>query len=51
MLTKIKDNEPTYLYKLENGVSDLKGGVSVLKKLNYPDYILNETINILKNFN
>ena len=47
MLTKIKDNEPTYLYKLVNGKSTLKGGVSVLKKLDYPSYILDETKKIL----
>jgi len=49
MLTKINNNEPTYLYKLVNGKSDLKGGVSVLKNLDYPKYILDDTINILKN--
>ena len=47
MLTKIKDHEPTYLYKLVNGKSTLKGGVSVLKKLDYPSYILDETKKIL----
>ena len=48
MKTHIKDNVPTYLYKLVNGKSGLKGGVSVLKNLDYPQDILNETLSILR---
>tara|TARA_Y100000591_G_C21853056_1_gene712936 strand:- start:1306 stop:3030 length:1725 start_codon:yes stop_codon:yes gene_type:complete len=48
MKTYIKNNISTYLYKLVNGKSELKGGVSVLKNLDYPDHILNETQDILK---
>jgi hypothetical protein len=31
-----------------NGKSGLKGGVSVLKNLDYPQDILNETLSILR---
>ena len=48
METYIKDNVSTYLYKLVNGKSALKGGVSVLKNLSYPDHILKETQEVLK---
>ena len=48
METKIKDNVSKYLYKLVDGKSELKGGVSVLKNLDYPKDILNETKIILE---
>ncbi len=48
METIIVDNEPTYLYQLMNGKSSLKGGVSVLKNLNYPPHIVQETLKVLK---
>lgn len=48
MKTHIKDNVSTYLYKLVNGKSGLKGGVSVLKNLDYPADILSETQSILR---
>lgn len=48
MKTHIKDNVSTYLYKLVNGKSGLKGGVSVLKNLDYPEDILSETQSILR---
>jgi hypothetical protein len=51
MKTKIINNEPTYSYRLVDGKSSLKGGVSVLKNLEYPQHILEETIRILKNLN
>ena len=31
------------------GISDIKGGLKVLADLNYPEYILNESNNLLKN--
>ncbi len=48
METHIDDNMPTYMYKLVNGKSSLKGGISVLKNLDYPEYLLKETQKILK---
>jgi hypothetical protein len=32
-----------YTYKLEKGISNIKGGVKVLRDLEYPEYIINET--------
>lgn len=49
METKIaKNNLPEYCYKIQKGISNIKGGVSVLKILNYPDKIINNTIDILE---
>ena len=36
-----------YLYKLVNGISKHRGGVKVLKQLDYPVEIINETIKYL----
>ena len=48
METVIHNNVPTYKYKIKKGISDAKGGISVLKQLNYPDKIVTNTINNLK---
>jgi DNA mismatch repair ATPase MutS len=37
-----------YTYKLEKGISDIKGGVKVLKDLEYPIEIINNTTATLK---
>ena len=42
------DESPTngdfiYTYKLQKGISHIKGGVKVLRDLGYPQYIINET--------
>jgi len=49
METIINNDEPTYKYKIKKGISKIKGGVCVLKKLNYPDKIIKSTKEILKN--
>jgi DNA mismatch repair ATPase MutS len=36
------ENEWKYLYKLERGVSNIEGAITVLKSLNYPDEIIRE---------
>ena len=43
-----KNNDPHYTYKITNGISTVKGGVSVLKNLSYPDNIINMTNKILE---
>ena len=43
-----KSNEFTYSYKLINDISDIKGGVKVLKDLEYPEEIINDTKMIIK---
>ena len=42
-----KQNDPIYTYKIKKGISNIKGGVSVLKNLNYPQKIINMTNNVL----
>jgi DNA mismatch repair ATPase MutS len=37
-----------YTYKISKGISDIKGGLSVLKDLNYPDVIIKESNKLLK---
>ena len=37
-----------YTYKMEKGISDIKGGIKVLKDLDYPKEIINNTSLILK---
>ena len=47
MKTTIVNNDPNYSYKIINGISTIKGGVCVLKQLNYPKEIIENTTKIL----
>jgi DNA mismatch repair ATPase MutS len=38
-----KNGEIKYLYKLNKGISSIKGGIKVLEDLDYPDEIINST--------
>lgn len=40
MLTEKKDNQLIYKYVLTEGISDIKGGLIVLKQMNYPKEII-----------
>ena len=40
MATKNVNNKLKYLYNLENGISEVKGGISVLTEMNYPKEII-----------
>jgi hypothetical protein len=42
METEKNDNEIIYKYKLEKGISNVKGGIIVLKQMNYPKEIIND---------
>ena len=43
-----KDNfNFNYTYKINYGISEIKGGLKVLKDLNYPEFILTESNNLL----
>jgi DNA mismatch repair ATPase MutS len=44
MLTEYNSNQLIYKYTLEEGISDIKGGIMVLKQMNYPKEIINDTI-------
>jgi hypothetical protein len=49
MKVNVKENlNFDYLYLLINGISKIKGGVKVLRDLNYPSSIIEQSINILK---
>jgi len=43
MLAKKNENELVYKYKLEEGISEIKGGIIVLKQMNYPKEIIDNT--------
>ena len=47
MKTEIIENKPKYYYKISKNISKIKGGVHVLKQLNYPKNIVESSINIL----
>ena len=49
MKTKLdNNNNPIYTYKITNGISTVKGGVSVLKNLEYPENIIKMSTRILE---
>ena len=41
------ENNFKYVYKLDNGISNIKGGVKVLKDLDYPDVIIDNASKII----
>jgi hypothetical protein len=45
MLTEKNNNELNYKYILKEGISDVKGGIIVLKQMNYPKEIIENTYN------
>jgi hypothetical protein len=45
MLTERKEDKLIYKYLLAEGISDIKGGIMVLKQMNYPKEIIDETNN------
>jgi hypothetical protein len=44
MLTNINGNDLKYMYKIKNGISKIKGGVNVLRNLNYPTEIIQNAV-------
>ena len=51
MKTSYEKNKIVYCYKLKKGVSEIKGGITVLQNLDYPLEIINQTKNIIKTLN
>ena len=43
MIAEKSDNEIIYKYKLEQGISNIKGGIIVLKQMNYPKEIIDNS--------
>jgi DNA mismatch repair ATPase MutS len=44
MLTEKVNNDLIYKYSLEEGISDIKGGLIVLKQMNYPKEIIDNNM-------
>ena len=51
MKTKIQDYKPEYFYKIQSGISTIKGGISVLKEIGYPEEVLKTSVKILEDLN
>ena len=49
MKTKMNNNKPKYFYKIKPGISEIKGAITVLKDLGYPESLINNTKNIIDN--
>lgn len=47
MITEKNGNRIKYTYKLDKGISEVKGGINVLTEMNYPKEIIDNTINQL----
>ena len=45
----LENKEFIYTYKLSSGISNIKGGVKVLRDLEYPKDIIIDTENYLEN--
>jgi DNA mismatch repair ATPase MutS len=50
MHTIMNGDKPKYTYKITRGISQIKGGISVLQQLSYPKQIIEKTKNILNIF-
>ena len=48
MKIETENGDFTYTYKMEKGISYIKGGIKVLKDLDYPDEIIKITNETLK---
>jgi predicted small secreted protein len=46
MITTKTDNKISYSYVLKEGISEIKGGINVLCEMNYPQEIIDKTINM-----
>jgi DNA mismatch repair ATPase MutS len=44
MVTEKNENKIKYTYKLEPGISEVKGGINVLTEMNYPKEIISNSI-------
>ena len=51
MDTKLTDNNIIYHYKIKKGISNIKGGITVLQNLDYPLEIIEETKKVIKTLN
>ena len=49
MKANIKDNKPHYYYKIEKGISKIRGGITVLRELRFSNDIVKNAENVLNN--
>ena len=49
MKANIKDNKPHYYYKIEKGISKIRGGITVLRELQFSNDIVKNAENVLNN--
>ena len=49
MKIKSCNDELEYTYKIQQGISNVKGGIKILKSLHYPEYIINKASQVLEN--
>ena len=47
MKINLRENNFEYTYKMQKGISSIKGGVQVLKDLDYPQEIIDGTNKII----
>ena len=47
MRTELFNDNPKYYYKMQKGISEIKGGITILKQLGYPDPIIKKTTDSL----
>ena len=48
MKSTVDNYKPKYFYLLEKDISQIKGGIAVLKEIDYPEEILNHAKSILE---
>jgi DNA mismatch repair ATPase MutS len=44
MITDAKNKKLVYTYKMEKGISNVKGVINVLQEMDYPKEIINHTV-------
>ena len=44
MSTTVKDDKLIFNYKLKKGINKIKGGVQVLKQMDFPQHMIDDTI-------
>jgi DNA mismatch repair ATPase MutS len=47
---RLETSGPVYTYKVKQGISNLKGGIAVLKELDYPETLIKDARTILKEY-
>ena len=51
MFVEQKGDDFVYNYKIKSGISEVKGGIKVLKDLAYPEQIILDSAKVIKSLN